>query len=61
MKRMVTMKKFIKPVTLFPILIGAAVGALLFMLGYSEDAPGVCLIGLSATFLLIMRGIIIQA
>lgn len=51
------MKKFVKPATLLPILIGIAVGALLFTLGYADDAPGLCLIGLVVAFLLIMFGV----
>ena len=51
------MKKLIKPRVLLPILIGAAVGVLLFIFGYSQDAPGMCLIGLSVAFLLIMWGV----
>lgn len=51
------MKKFVKPATLLPILIGVAVGALLFILGDADDAPGLSLIGLVVAFLLIMWGI----
>lgn len=51
------MKKFAKPVTLLPILIGVAVGALLYMLGDADDAPGLSLVGLVAAFLLIMWGV----
>lgn len=52
-----TLKKFAKPVTLLPILIGVAVGALLFMLGDADDAPGLSLVGLATAFLLIMWGV----
>lgn len=51
------MKKFVKSGTLLPILIGVAVGALLFILGAADDAPGLSLIGLVVAFLLIMWGI----
>lgn len=51
------MKKFLKPRTLLPILVGTAAGAVLFVFGYSQDAPGLCLIGLSVAFVLIMWGI----
>lgn len=54
---MATMKKFIKPMALLPILIGVVVGALLFMLGDADDAPGLSFIGLAAAFLLIMWGV----
>lgn len=52
-----TMNKFAKPMTLLPILIGAAVGAILFMLGDADDAPGLILVGLAVGFLLIMCGV----
>lgn len=51
------MKKLIRPATLLPALIGIAVGALLFIFGYSEDAPGMCLIGLSVAFVLTVLGV----
>lgn len=51
------MKKNVKPAALFPILLGAAVGIILFMLGDADDSPGLSLIGLTAGFLLIMWGI----
>ncbi len=51
------MNKFLKPAVLLPILIGAAVGIWLFVLGAVADAPGLSLIGLTAAFLLIMWGI----
>lgn len=54
---MAPMNKFVKPVTLLPILIGIAVGALLCILGDADDAPGLSLIGLVAAFLLIMWGV----
>ncbi len=51
------MNKFLKPAVLLPILLGAVVGFSLFVLGAADDAPGLCLIGLAAAFLLIMWGI----
>ena len=51
------MRKLIKPASLLPILIGIAVGTVLFIFGYSEDAPGMCLIGLSIAFVLVMWGV----
>lgn len=51
------MKRFIQPTTLLPIVIGVAVGVVLFMLGDADDAPGLSLIGFIAAFLLIMWGI----
>lgn len=51
------MNKNVKPAVLFPILIGLAVGTILFILGAADDAPGLSLIGLTTAFLLIMWGI----
>lgn len=51
------MKKLMTPTVLLPILIGIVIGALLFSVGASEDAPGLCLIGLSVAFVLIMWGL----
>lgn len=51
------MRKLIKPSALLLIVTGVAVGALLLVFGYAADAPGMCLIGLSLAFLLIMRGV----
>ena len=51
------MDKLTKLATLLPILIGIAVGTVLFIFGYSEDAPGMCLVGLSVAFVLIMWGV----
>ena len=50
-------KKFTKPGTLLPVLIGVAVGIVLFMLGDASDAPGLSVIGLAAAFLLMMWGV----
>ena len=49
--------KYVKSRTVLPILIGIIIGVTLFWVGYAEDAPGMCLIGLAAAFLLIMRGV----
>lgn len=51
------MKQLAKPATFLPILIGIAIGTVLFIIGYSEDAPGMCLVGISIAFVLIMWGI----
>lgn len=51
------MKKLITPAALTPMIAGVAIGALLFAFGYSQDAPGMCLIGLSIAFVLVMWGI----
>lgn len=51
------MKKLLKPATLFPAVIGVAAGAVLFAIGYSEDAPGLCLLGFSLAFVLVMWGL----
>lgn len=51
------MKRLLSTRTLFPILAGVSAGAILFMLGAAEDAPGLSLIGLIAAFLLIMWGV----
>lgn len=50
------MKKLLKPATILPILIGLVIGAVLFWIGSSEDAPGMCVIGLSVAFVLCMWG-----
>lgn len=39
------------------ILSGILIGICLFLLGAMDDAPGLCLIGLTLAFLLMMRGI----
>ncbi len=52
-----TMRQFIRPKVLAPILAGLAVAALLFFLGNAQDAPGLSLIGFVAGFLLILWGI----
>ena len=43
--------------TILFILLGIFVGIVLFLLGDADDAPGLSFLGLSAAFLLIMRGI----
>ena len=47
----------VNPKTILYILFGILVGAVLFFIGDADDAPGLSLIGLSAAFLLIMRGV----
>lgn len=54
---MVPLNKLLKTATLIPICVGVIIGALLFTVGYFEDAPGMCLLGLSATFVLSMWGL----
>lgn len=39
------------------ILLGAAVGTMLFLIGDADDSPGLSFIGLAAAFLLMMRGV----
>lgn len=51
------MNRYFKVKAMFPILLGIVVGLVLFIFGEAEDAPGLCLIGIIAAFLLIMRGI----
>jgi hypothetical protein len=53
------MKKFFKLSVLSPIISGIVFGGLLFAFGASDevDAPGICAIGLSVGFLLIMLGV----
>ncbi len=51
------MNKFIKPKVILPVILGIIIGGLLFALGEYDDAPGLCAIGLSAGFILIMIGI----
>lgn len=51
------MKKLLRPAALLPAVTGIAAGAVLFAVGYAEDAPGLCLIGLSAAFVLILWGL----
>ena len=51
------MKRFGKPTALIPILAGAAIAILSFMLGKAYDAPGLAALGLAAGFLLAMWGI----
>jgi hypothetical protein len=54
---MIHIKKLLKPATMLPVIIGVVAGAILFILGYTDDAPGLSLIGLVVAFLLTMRGI----
>lgn len=51
------MKSLLKPKAILPIVIGLVVGAALFIIGNAEDAPGMCVIGLSVAFVLSMWGI----
>ena len=51
------MNKFLKPKVILPIIFGIIIGGLLFALGEYDDAPGLCAIGLSVGFILIMLGI----
>ena len=51
------MNKFIKLKVILPVILGIIIGGLLFVLGEYDDAPGLCAIGLSIGFILIMLGI----
>lgn len=51
------MKKLLAPAAWVPMLAGIAIGALLFAFGYTEDAPGMCLLGLSIAFVLALWGL----
>ncbi len=51
------MNKFSSPKVVFPIILGIIIGGLLFALGDYGDAPGICAIGLSVGFILVMLGI----
>ncbi len=51
------MNKFFKPKVILPIILGVIIGGLLFALGEYDDAPGLCAIGLSVGFILIMLGV----
>lgn len=51
------MNKFFKPKVILPIILGIIIGGLLFAFGEYDDAPGMCAIGLSVGFILIMLGI----
>ena len=51
------MSKFFKAKVILPIIFGVIIGGLLFAFGEYDDAPGMCAIGLSVGFILIMLGI----
>ncbi len=51
------MNKFFKLKVILPIILGIIIGGLLFAFGEYDDAPGMCAIGLSVGFILIMLGI----
>jgi uncharacterized membrane protein len=51
------MNKFFKPKVILPIILGIIIGGLLFVLGEYDDAPGLCAIGVSVGFVLIMLGV----
>lgn len=51
------MKKGLKPTVLLMMLAGVLIGGVLFAFGAYDDAPGVCAIGLSVGFILIMLAI----
>lgn len=50
------MNKFLKPRVILPIILGIIIGGLLLNFGEYDDAPGVCAIGVSVGFVLIMFG-----
>lgn len=49
--------KFAELSVFMPMIIGILLGAAFFALGYTQDAPGVCAIGLAFTFGLSMLGV----
>ncbi len=49
--------RFLSPAFLLPGIIGIAIGGLLFIVGATEDAPGMCAIGLSIGFVSVMLGL----
>lgn len=51
------MKKGLNPTVWLLMLAGVLIGGVLFVFGVYDDAPGVCAIGLSVGFILIMLGI----
>lgn len=51
------MNKFYKTKVVLPIILGMVIGGGLFILGELDDAPGLCAIGLSIGFILIMLGV----
>lgn len=51
------MNKIFKPKVILPIILGITIGGLLFVFGEYEDAPGICAVGFSVGFVLIMFGI----
>lgn len=51
------MHKFFELKFILPVILGIVIGGLLFALGEYDDAPGLCAIGLSVGFVLIMLGI----
>ncbi|MDD2217212.1 MAG: hypothetical protein PHX63_02120 [Eubacteriales bacterium] len=51
------MNKFFQLKVILPIILGIIIGGLLFALGEYDDAPGLCAIGLSVCFILIMVGV----
>lgn len=50
-------KGFFHPKAILFLLLGGAAGAVLFLLGEMDDAPGLSFIGLAAGFLLMTRGV----
>lgn len=51
------MNNFFKLKVILPIILGIIIGGLLFAFGEYDDAPGMCAIGLSLGFILIMFGV----
>lgn len=51
------LKRICQTKVLLFILMGAIIGAVLFLLGDSKDAPGLSFIGISIAFMLVMRGV----
>ena len=53
----IMLHRLFQPKVLVFFVLGALIGGILFSLGNADDAPGLSLIGLTAAFLLMMRGI----
>lgn len=51
------MNKFFRLKVILPIILGIIIGGILFAFGEYDDAPGMCAIGLSIGFILILVGV----
>jgi predicted MFS family arabinose efflux permease len=52
------MRKLFKPLVLLLIFGGIAICAVLFTIGASEDAPGMCAIGIAIAFAMVTLGVV---